>query len=146
MGKTRGRIAQERRLADMGGTPASPPSDMRWSPDPGSIAEEYPINMPIPGLGRVVGRQALDEGNRLVEFSLTAQVEVSPGEWSDVVRIDTEHEEVHIHYFSRDRRQIGREVISPIRHISDVDRGYEHAYTLLVVKWADHERRWRGGC
>src|SRR4051794_26651993 len=98
MGKTKGRVQQDRRLADMCASPSSL-ADARWSPDPESIVEEYSINMPLQGLGRLVGRQALNESNRLIEFALTAQINVGSGMWSDVVRVDTAHEEVHIHYF-----------------------------------------------
>lgn len=142
MGKARGRREVERRLVEMS-VPVD--EDQRWYPDLDSVAEEYQINMPVLEVGRIVGRQVLNGNGRLIEFSLTAQIQLPDGTWSDVVRVDSRHAEVHIHYYSCTGRQRGRDVLSIIRSIDDVGRGYELAETLIIVKWEEHERGWLHG-
>jgi hypothetical protein len=120
--------------------------DVRWSPDPGNL-EDWQVILPLDGLGRIIGRQALDqETGRLAEFALIAQVEYQ-GLWHSVARVDTCHEEVHLHLFAKDGREIeeARTVLLPVRDISDVARGYDRAEKLLIVKWEAHVRRWERG-
>jgi hypothetical protein len=72
MSKAKGRAQQEVRLAVIG--PALPESDIRWSPDPERV-EDWRVETPLLGLGRMVGRQGLDiDTGRLVEFSLSSQI------------------------------------------------------------------------
>jgi hypothetical protein len=123
-----------------------PEEDVRWSPDPGSTLD-WPVILPLDGLGRIIGRQALDkQTGRLAEFALTAQVE-HQGLWCDVARVDTCHEEVHLHLFGKDGQEIeeARTVLLPVCDISDVARGYDRAEKLLIVKWGAHVRRWERG-
>lgn len=93
MTKARGRVQQEKGLVVVG--PALPDAPApRWSPDPERV-EDFPVNLPLLGMGRIIGRQGLDIGTgRLAEFSISAQVEYQGG-WSEVAQIDTAHEEVH---------------------------------------------------
>lgn len=121
-----------------------PEEDARWSPDPDST-QDWPMILPLDGLGRIIGRQALDkQTGRLAEFALTAQVE-HHGMWCDVARVDTCHEEVHLHLFGKDGEEIAREVLLPVRDMSDVGRGYDRAEKLLIVEWEQHVRRWERG-
>jgi hypothetical protein len=121
-----------------------PEEDVRWSPDPGST-QDWPVILPLDGLGRIIGRQALDkQTGRLAEFALTAQVE-HQGMWCDVARVDTCHEEVHRHLFGKDGREIAWEVLLPVRDMIDVSRGYDVAEKLLIVEWEQHVRRWERG-
>ena len=46
-------------------------------------------------------RENLDTQDRVVEFALMLEVRGDLGEWREVVRIDTAHDEVHIHQFYR---------------------------------------------
>jgi hypothetical protein len=125
-------------------SPADPEDDFRWSPDPGNL-EEWPLVLPLDGLGRIKGRQALDkETGRLAEFALVAQVEYQ-GLWHDVAQVDTCHEEVHLHLYAKDGREIARTVLLPVRNIGDVGRGYDRAEKLLIVEWEAHVRRWERG-
>jgi hypothetical protein len=135
-------VQRERNLADMSRT--EPAEDIRWSPDPGCL-EDWPLVLPLDGLGRIIGRQALDEETgRLAEFALLAQVEYR-GLWHDVALVDTCHEEVHLHQFAKDGQEIARTVLLPVRDISDVGRGYDMAEKLLIVEWEAHVRRWERG-
>ena len=142
--RSRGRVQRERNLADM--SLAEPDGDVRWSPDPDSV-EDWPLILPLDGLGRIIGRQGLDqETGRLAEFALIAQVEYQ-GLWCDVARVDTCHEEVHLHLFGRNGQEIrdARTVLLPVRDISDVGRGYDTAEKLLIVEWEQHVQRWERG-
>jgi hypothetical protein len=123
---------------------AAPEEDVRWSPDPESL-EDWPLLLPLDGLGRIIGRQALDEKTgRLAEFALVAQVE-HQGLWHDVAKVDTCHEEVHLHLYSKNGQEIARTVLLPVRNMSDVGRGYDTAEKLLIVEWEAHVRRWERG-
>jgi hypothetical protein len=140
--KNKGRVAQEARLKDMTVFPAE--TDERWYPPDPEHCESYPVTIVLPPNGRIKGRMDFDESDRMTEFSLTSQVWHADA-WWDVVRVDSYHAEVHIHYFYRTRSYEDREVIFPIRNQNDVDRGYLHAERMLVACWFDHERRWRDG-
>jgi hypothetical protein len=119
-------------------------SQQGWSPDPEAVEDWY-FEMPLLGLGRIVGRQGLDkETGRLIEFAMTAQVNVG-GRWWDVARVDTCHEEVHAHVLSQTGQTLSRSVLFPIRDPKDVDRGWQAGERKLVVDWEEHVRRWRSG-
>jgi hypothetical protein len=125
---------------------AEPDDGTRWSPDPEKL-EDWPLILPLDGLGQIVGRQALDkETGRLAEFALIAQVR-HQGLWHDVARVDTCHEEVHLHLFGQDGQEIkeARTILLPVRDMSDVGRGYDAAEKLLIVEWEQHVRRWERG-
>jgi len=137
-------VQRERNLADM--SLAEQDNDARWSPDPDSV-DDWPVLVLLDGLGRIKGRQGLDkETGRLAEFALVAQVEYQ-GLWHDVALVDTCHEEVHLHLYAKDGREIkdGRTVLLPVRNMSDVGRGYDTAEKLLIVEWEAHVRRWERG-
>jgi hypothetical protein len=139
--KSKGHVQRrERSLPDKA---IPPPEPERWYPPEADPSLEYLINMPLAGLGRIIGRTQFDESNRMTEFCLTAQVFLAEA-WWDVVRVDTCHGEVHAHYMYRTRVDEGREIIHPIYCQNDVDRGYQLAYTLLVASWSDHVKRWHG--
>ncbi len=141
MSKQKGR-AQERGLAVM--SPAEPLLEVRWKPDPGSFRDEY-FKFPLLGMGQFTGRQGLDiDTGRLVDFSISAQVEVY-GLWHNVARVDTAHQDVHLHQLSRTGASIAITVLWPIFGPQDVDRGWVEGERLLIANWDEHVRRWRGG-
>jgi hypothetical protein len=116
----------------------------RWHPDPDCI-ENHDVEVPLLGMGRLVGRQGLDlDTGRLVEFSISAQITYR-GRWSEVARVDTAHEEVHLHVRSRRGLYIYREVLFPITGPHDVDRGWVVGDRRLFADWELHERMWRRG-
>jgi hypothetical protein len=140
--KNKGLVRQRvRSLPDMA-IPAAEPE--RWYPPEPDPELEYPVTIPILGLGRIIGRTQFDESHRMTEFALTAQIYYADA-WWDVVRIDSDHGEVHAHYFHRKRDYADREVLLTIYSQNDVDTGYQMAEKLLVASWADHVQRWRGG-
>jgi hypothetical protein len=98
MTRSRGRD-QERRLTVIDAAlPAS--AAFRWSPDPERV-ENHRVELPLIGMGQIIGRQGLDaDTGRLVEFSISAQITYR-GKWSEVARVDTAHEDVHLHVRSR---------------------------------------------
>jgi len=112
-----------------------------WSPD-FTNTETYPIKMPLPGLGRIMGRQTLDFAGRLIDFALTSQVRGTEGNWLDVVRVDSKHGTVHAHYFSPTGVQRQREEILRISSHQDVDRGYMWAEAMLTEQWHDNLKGW----
>lgn len=142
MTPSKGRVQRERRLKDMS-VPIDEPE--RWYPPHPFRGTTYPIDVRLPHLGRLIGHMKLDENHRMTEFSLTAQVTLADA-WWDVVRIDSDHGEVHAHYMFRTRDYEEREVILPIYCQNDVDRGYQHAEKMLIACWSDIVMRWRGGC
>lgn len=124
--------------------PPTTEAERRWSPDPERV-ENFPFVVDLPYIGRIIGRQGLDiDTHRLVEFSMTSQVERSHA-WFDVARVDTAHEEVHLHIFNKTGQKIYREVILPIYDPTDVDRGWEMGETNLIANWDEYLRRWRCG-
>lgn len=142
MTRSRGRVQIEQHLAVM--DTASPDTTTRWSPDPERV-ENYHVEMPLIGMGRIIGRQGLDiDSGRLVEFSISAQVE-DRGSWSEVARVDTAHSEVHVHVRSRSGLYIARQILLLITGPHDVDHGYNEGERLLLANWEEHERMWRRG-
>jgi hypothetical protein len=117
----------------------------RWCPPYPHLGETYPIKISLPRLGRIIGHNTFDENHRMTEFALTAQITLAD-DWWDVVRIDTKHGEIHAHYKYRIRDYDTREVIFPIYCQNDVDRGYQHAETMLIACWDENVMRWRNGC
>lgn len=118
--------------------------EQRWSPDPETV-EDYPFEMPLGGIRRIVGRIGLDrDTGRLVEFAIMAQV-LYDGAWTEVARVDTRHEEVHLHLQSVFGGQIDRRVLRPIRGPQDVHHGWDEGIDVLTDNWEEHERRWRSG-
>lgn len=141
MGK-KGRAQQERRVVDMS-TPALQ-EDIRWSPDPAQV-EDWPFVTVLLDLGRLIGRQGLDAiTGRMVEFAIIAQVDVAD-RWIDVARVDTCHEEVHLHLKSRTGAEIGRNVLRTIYSPNDVERGWDEGEAMLLARWDEHVRRWSCG-
>src|SRR5690348_13656274 len=135
--------ALERRLTVIEVVKPAPAAPL-WSPDPGRV-ENYRVEIPLLGMGRLVGRQGLDvDSGRLVEFSLSAQVEWG-GHWSEVARVDTAHSEVHLHVRSKTGLYIYREVLFPITGPHDVNKGYNEGERRLLAEWEHHERMWRRG-
>jgi len=120
------------------------PEPVHWFPPAADPELEYPYNVVMPGLGRIIGRTQFDEAHRMTEFALSAQV-FHADAWWDVVRIDTDHGEVHIHYFHRTRSYADRDVLRPIFCQNDVDKGFQLAETMLIALWSDHVKRWQGG-
>jgi hypothetical protein len=141
--KSKGHVQRRERALPDKAIPAPEPE--RWYPPEPDPDLEYKINIPMPGLGRIIGRTQFDESNRMTEFSITAQVFLADA-WWDVVRIDTRHAEVHAHYKYRTRDYEEREVIKVIHGQNDVDAGYQLAETLLIASWSDNVTRWHGGC
>jgi hypothetical protein len=140
--KSKGRVQQrERSLPDKGIPPAEPE---RWHLPEANPDLQYKINIPMPGVGRIIGQTQFDELDRMTRFCLTAQVFLADA-WWDVVRVDTCHDEVHAHYMYRIRNYEEREVIKPIYCQNDVDRGYQLAEALLIASWSDNVARWHGG-
>jgi hypothetical protein len=136
------RGARRDRLTDM--SPPVAELDHRWSPDP-EMVEDYPVELPLKGLGRIIGRQGLDrETGRLVEFAIMAQVQFDGG-WREVARVDTCHEEVHFHLGSVSGKEICRKVLIPIHSPQDVNRGWDEGMEMLTDDWEENERRWRRG-
>src|SRR5262249_39912626 len=120
------------------------PTTPRWNPDPERV-ENYRVELPLIDMGRIIGRQGLDmDTGRLAEFSISAQITYR-GRWSEVARVDTAHEEVHLHVRSRRGLYIYREVLFPITGPQDVDKGYEEGERRLLAEWERHERMWRRG-
>jgi hypothetical protein len=140
--KSKGHVQRRERSLPDKAIPAPEPE--RWYPPEPDPSLEYPINMPMPGLGRIIGRTQFDEANRMTEFCMIAQVRLA-GAWWDVVRVDTCHGEVHAHYMYRTRDYEEREVIHHIYCQNDVDSGYQLAEKLLIASWSDHVTRWHGG-
>ncbi len=142
MSQAKGRMQRESRAVVMS-LPITDTDD-RWAPDPESV-QDWPFRIPLVGLGQITGRQGLDaETGRLVEFSMTAQVELG-GRWFDVARVDTCHSEVHVHLKSYTGEEIDRKVIFPIHNPNDVDRGWVEGEKMLIAGWEEHVRRWRRG-
>lgn len=142
MTRSRGRD-QERRLTVID-TALPAPAPPTWRPDPKRV-ENHDVDLPLIDMGRIKGRQGLDlDTGRLVEFSISAHITYR-GRWSEVARVDTAHEEVHLHVLSRRGLYIYREVLLPITGPHDVDRGWVVGYKRLLTGWELHERMWRRG-
>lgn len=126
-------------------TPLAHEEDLRWSPDPERV-EDAPYHLPLLDMGgRLKGRFGFDvDTDRMVEFAVTAQIEVA-GYWVDVARIDTCHQEAHRHLYARTGVEIDRKVITPIYGPADVERGWEIGEEILLTKWDEHVRRWTCG-
>jgi hypothetical protein len=140
--KHKGLVQQRQRQLPDKAIPA--PEKPRWyPPEPTPEFTEYKINLPIPGVGRIIGRTQHDESQRMTEFALTAQVYHADA-WWDVVRVDTAHGAVHAHYMYRTRDYEVKEPIRDIYSQNDVDTGYQLAETLLIANWEDNIARWKG--
>jgi hypothetical protein len=139
--KNRGLVQQ--RIKSLPDKTIPVPGPPRWNPPEPDPDLEYKVNIPMPGLGRIIGRTQFDVANR-TEFAMTAQVH-HDGMWWDVARVDTVHGEVHAHFMYRTRSYEDREVLLEVFTQNDVDTGFQQAEALLIACWAENVTRWRGG-
>jgi hypothetical protein len=139
--KSRGRVQQRERSLPVLDPPVH---EEPWKRPAAGQGELYPIDLRLPGRGRVKGWTQFDESNRMLDFCLLAQV-FHDGEWWDVIKFDTWHDSVHVHYYYRTRTYVDKEVIIPIQCMNDVDRGYRMADTLVITCWRENLARWRDG-
>lgn len=139
--KTKGRAAIERRLVDMTNEPLG---DVPWLPGSAEcLAEEFDFLL---GTKAQMCVFLMTCDKRTVRFVLVQKARSrDTGRWEEVARVDTAHNEVHVHRFDRDHNQLSREVIRPIRSFADVGEGFDEAYDLMLNQWEDNERRWRDG-
>jgi hypothetical protein len=122
----------------------TPTHEEQWKrPDPG-CGERHHIDVRLSSTERIKGWTQFDEANRMLDFCLLGQV-FHDGAWWDVVKVDTWHEAVHVHYYYRTRTYADKEVILPISSLNDVDHGYRLADTLVITCWKEHLARWRDG-
>jgi hypothetical protein len=135
MGKAKGRTRQNRRLVEM---PSTEPQveDTYWQGDPDG-SEDYEYTIEVPPLGRFLGRQRLDSSGRLIEFSLSAQIDLGNRDWRTIARGCSEHGEVHVHHYRIHGEQYDRTLFKKITCHADVDAGYDYVENWLTERWED---------
>lgn len=140
MTKPKGRHRQESRLREISGAPevanAAPDADEE---DEFGEVQEYKI--PLGENDRVVLRMVIGMRGQLLDFALVQQV-LDGGRWSDVVRYDCSHGEVHEHRFvKRQRSTIKKEICG----LTEIEDGYKVAEDVIFDGWEENRRRYFDG-
>jgi hypothetical protein len=102
-------------------------------------------SVPTSPTSRIVYRYEYDDEWTLVDFALVQQVE-HRNSWVSVMRVDCDHETVHVHRYTRRNGEAPREDLVPINGPADVEQGRRYTETLINPEtWEANERRWRDG-
>jgi hypothetical protein len=141
MTKKKGR-QDEKRLPEISGAPelneASPDADEE-AEEFGKI-EEYPIYLADDD--RALVRMVTGSRGQLLDFAVVQQVHDDDG-WSDVVRYDCAHGDVHVHSYRKGRNEpTGKRKICGLDEIED---GYKRAEAAIVDRWEENRRRYFNG-
>lgn len=141
MSKSKGRVRNERGLVDMTVAPEETPPLVMPSPDD-CDEHEYDIYEAADSVHIHV--RFVTHLGQPVEFAFTQRVRDGI-RWADVIRIDTCHDEVHVHRFGQSGTEFARTTLWPIEAQADVARGMDEAERLVVDEWEENVRRWRRG-
>jgi len=117
-----------------------------WLPDPDECDESSFILPVADGerRDRVIVRMRTHV-TRTIEFAMVQQTLDDNGDWQEVVRADTCHDEVHVHQFDKTGREISKRSVRKVERVEDVDAGYDEAAVLVFERWEDNVRRWNSG-
>lgn len=77
-----------------------------------------------------------------IDFAICHQVG-GPYRWQDLFRIDSTHDSVHSHDFTKGGEV--RETIEPITSPRTVDQQYTEQYDFMLATWEQREKEWRNG-
>jgi len=83
------------------------------------------------------------DGSQLTDFVLIQQVKVK-SRWSDVLKVDCCHQEVHAHQRRHDDSK-SRTLLHEIKAVADVRTGLDKANDLIFKHWRNNLRRWERG-
>jgi hypothetical protein len=141
MANKKGNVRSDRRLADMSG-----PEPARFSPDMRGAREETWHDF-MSADDRITWRTTRNGRGRLVDFSLTQWHRVGPeeDEWTEIVRVDAKHGEVHRHTFDSDGSKIVRRKYCDLNGYDDFDRGLRYAERTVIDRFDENLRRWQYG-
>jgi hypothetical protein len=143
VGKSRGRVRNERGLVDK--TVHPEPEPTVWPPDLEAADRDPvpPIVVPVSENDRIIQRMTFLRG-RVIEFPLM-QEHRQGNSWWRVVRVDTCHDEVHVHRYAGGGNEFRRDLIKPITCQADVEAGLDEAEALIFDQWEENLRRWHLG-
>lgn len=122
------------------------PKTDRWvpgTPDPETI-QENTYSTPLPGGGLIIVKFEQDSRDRILGFAVV-HLDWCGDLREQVAKVDTRHEEIHLHVYGHANRQLKRDVLRIIRSGHDVEEGYDEALAEITEKWEEHRRRWRDG-
>lgn len=125
---------------------APPPPEERWclgTPDPETI-QEHTYRTALPEGDILVHRFEQDDRDRLHGYAVMHMTWSGKG-LEQVVRIDTRHQEVHLHQFGRGGVELSRRCLRIIQSLRDIEEGYDEALELITENWEEHKRRWQRG-
>lgn len=108
------------------------PPESEWDP-PGEFA------VALTATSRLFVRTSFHQGV-CIDFAICHQVG-GPFHWKDLYRIDSSHDTVHRHDFTK-----RREVKQTIEIISDpltVDHQYVKQYDFMLATWEQREKEWK---
>jgi hypothetical protein len=92
----------------------------------------------------VICRFEQDDRDRLEGFAVMHMTQCGDQQ-EEVARVDTRHQEVHLHIFGHANYQLSRSVLRIIQTQQDVEDGYDEALDVITESWQEHKRRWRSG-
>jgi hypothetical protein len=134
-----------RQLRSVRNMAAPPPAP--WSPD---LTQCQPYEYVVTLVGqdaRVMVRHFYDDRDRIVDFAMVLQRWVGPegDDWADVLQVDCDHGEVHVHRFGSSGEQTSRTTFCTLAGPDDVTAGCDYAEDLILGGWEEHLRRWEFG-
>lgn len=123
-----------------------PPPPKLWAPYREGAREEA-VTIAIPGARARILHSTWWDGGLLTDFLVLQQVDIGRSdqpEWTDIVRVDCCHQEVHSHRLYADPDVVYR-VIKKIETPEDLQAGAEEAESHVYDEMDEHLRRWEHG-
>jgi hypothetical protein len=139
-GLGRGRIGREVIVeTDRGQSEDAPP---RWKPyrDGARLDENY---IDLTDTDRVYLALWYDD-HQLTDFVMIQQIK-RRSRWSEIVKVDCCHQEVHAHQRKPDDSET-RKTLQEVQGPADLRIGLDKANDLIFKHWQNNVRRWRRGC
>jgi hypothetical protein len=122
------------------------PAPERWQPDRRKAkTEEW--HQHVSAEDRFTWREVRNGQRQLIDFALSQWHWVGPDEddWAEIVRVDTDHGEVHRHTFRPDGTQAVRKKYLDIECYDDYEQGRQYAIRSVVDRWDTNLRGWEYG-
>jgi hypothetical protein len=130
-------MGREVRMASAEADPAAPP----WKPyHAGCRQDDNYIDLSEDSR---VYQSLWYDGHQLTDFVLIQQVR-RKSRWSDVVKVDCCHQEVHAHQRRHDDSET-RKLLQQVTAPGDLRIGLDKATDLIFKHWTNNLRRWARG-
>lgn len=117
--------------------------DSDWEYDgPDEVQESrYPIDLGDGNQLHVRVKETPDM--RVVDFAVIQQTQGETGHWHDVAKVDSAHDQVHKHSYTRAGGHTRKDLVH-LDRAHGVGEAADTAVNEMLTDWEDNLRRWHG--